>query len=50
MTNNISGVTQAAGETGTASGQVLTMAQQLATQSEEMRRTVDSFLGNVRAA
>ncbi len=50
VTSNIAGVTQAAGETGAAAGQVLEAARLMAERSEEMRRSVDGFLGNVRAA
>jgi methyl-accepting chemotaxis protein len=50
VSGNIAGVTQAAGETGTAANQVLEAARLMAERSEEMRRAVDGFLGNVRAA
>jgi methyl-accepting chemotaxis protein len=50
VSSNISGVSQAADQTGSAAGEVLQAARQLARQSEEMRRFVDTFIGNVRAA
>jgi methyl-accepting chemotaxis protein len=50
VSGNISGVTQAAGETGAASSQVLQSARRLISQSEDMRRFVDTFLAEVRAA
>ncbi len=50
VSSTITGVTQAAGETGAAAGEVLTAAQALAQQSEEMQRFVEKFLNEVRAA
>ena len=50
VTNNISGVTRAAADTGAASAQVLSSASELAKQSEALRTEVDTFLANVRAA
>jgi methyl-accepting chemotaxis protein len=50
VTSTISGVTQAADETGSASAQVLQSAAHLSKQSEDMRRFVDQFLAQVRAA
>jgi methyl-accepting chemotaxis protein len=43
-------VKQAATETGSASSQVLTSAQQLTSQSDEMKRFVERFLTDIRAA
>ena len=50
VSNNISGVSQAAGEAGEAARQVLGGAAGLATQSEGLRAEVDRFLQRVRAA
>jgi methyl-accepting chemotaxis protein len=50
VSSNISGVTQAASETGQAAGQVLGAASALSKQSETLRREVDRFLGQIRAA
>jgi methyl-accepting chemotaxis protein len=47
---NISGVTQASGETGSAASQMLGAANELSQQAETLRREVDQFLANVRAA
>ena len=47
---NVQGVTQAAGETGAASTQVLDSASQLSKQSELMRAQVERFLAQVHAA
>ena len=47
---NITGVTRAAGETGAAASQVLSSAEDLARQSEQLRVEVDRFLATVRAA
>jgi methyl-accepting chemotaxis protein len=43
-------VTQAAGQTGAASAQVLATAGELAKQSEVLRSVVGKFLDNIRAA
>jgi methyl-accepting chemotaxis protein len=43
-------VTQAAGETGAASSQVLTAASELSRQSEQLGAEVSGFLATVRAA
>jgi methyl-accepting chemotaxis protein len=48
--SNIAGVNQAASETGTAAGQVLDSAGDLAKQSELLRAEVDKFLSGIRAA
>ncbi len=50
VTNNISGVTTAAGETGTASTEMLSSANDLSKQAETLRSEVDNFLVEVRAA
>ena len=50
VSSNIAGVTQAAGETGAASTQVLAAANELARQAETLRSEVDTFLATVRAA
>jgi methyl-accepting chemotaxis protein len=47
---NISNVNHAASETGSASAQVLTSAQALSSESNELKREVDRFLAMVRAA
>ncbi|MBC7952266.1 MAG: HAMP domain-containing protein [Rhodospirillaceae bacterium] len=46
----INGVQQAAGETGTAAASVLDAARLLAGQAEDLRKAVDTFLGDVKAA
>lgn len=50
MTRNIEGVSQAAIEAGHGSGEVLTAAGELASQSERLRGEVESFVTEVRAA
>jgi methyl-accepting chemotaxis protein len=50
VSENIAGVTKAAGETGSAATLVLSAAEQLSGQSAELRRQVESFLSQVRAA
>ncbi|QEX14957.1 methyl-accepting chemotaxis protein [Hypericibacter terrae] len=50
VTSNITGVTQAASQTGAASAQVLSTAGELAKQAELLRAEVDGFLNNIRAA
>jgi methyl-accepting chemotaxis protein len=47
---NISGVTQASGETGAAANQVLAASGELSKQADALKRQVESFLGQVRAA
>lgn len=47
---NITGVTEAAHSTGAASAQTLSAAGELSKQSETLRRHVDSFVEEVRAA
>ena len=50
VNTNISGVTQGAAETGESASQVLDAAGQLSKQSEALRREVEKFLSEVRAA
>jgi methyl-accepting chemotaxis protein len=50
VSNNIGGVTQASAETGSAATQMLGAAGELSKQAETLRREVDGFLANVRAA
>jgi len=47
---NIAGVSQAAGLTGTASGQVLAAARSLEQEAHQLKTVVGSFLDSVRAA
>ena len=49
VATNISGVSQASEQTGAAAGEVQTVAERLAEQSEKLRREIDSFLAQVRA-
>jgi methyl-accepting chemotaxis protein len=46
----IGGVTDAAGETGSAAAHLLTAARDLSRQSERLREEVDGFLARVRTA
>ena len=48
VTSNLVKVTQAANDTGAAAGQVLSAAQDLSRQAEELSREVGSFIGGVR--
>jgi len=50
VTGSIVQVTQAAGEAGSAAGQVLTAAGELSRQAEMMRRDVEKFLNDIKAA
>jgi len=50
VSSNIEGVTRAAGEAGAAASQVAQSAARLSEQSDAMRRLVDRFLADVRAA
>ncbi|MFX6152950.1 hypothetical protein ABTF40_18790, partial [Acinetobacter baumannii] len=50
VSSNILGVNQAATETGTAAGQVLHAAGDLARDAERLRREVQSFVATIRAA
>ena len=47
---NVTGVSQAASETGAAANDVLGAAGELAKQAETLRGEVDGFLAAVRAA
>ncbi|MDY0871370.1 methyl-accepting chemotaxis protein [Dongia rigui] len=50
VSTNIGGVTQAAGETGAASSQVLGTASSLSRQADTLRQSVTQFLDGVRSA
>jgi methyl-accepting chemotaxis protein len=50
VTENITGVSQAAGETGRMSGDALSSARNLAVQAETIKGEVTRFIQNVRAA
>ena len=50
VSGHIASVSQAAGETGVAAGEVLGSAQVLARLSDALRDDVDRFVGNIRAA
>lgn len=50
VSSNISGVTQAAGETGRAASQVLDASRELARHSSTLKTQIDVFLKNVKAA
>ncbi|MGV7214743.1 methyl-accepting chemotaxis protein [Bradyrhizobium sp. UFLA05-112] len=50
VSRHISGVSQAAGQTGAAAGEVLDSAKVLARLSEDLKREVDSFVEDLRAA
>ena len=50
VSDNISGVTRAAGETGTAANRVLVSAEDLNKQASLLRGKVDNFVANIRAA
>ncbi|MBV8652175.1 MAG: methyl-accepting chemotaxis protein [Alphaproteobacteria bacterium] len=50
VSNTIVGVNEAAGQAGIAAGQVLNSAEALGRQAETLRRDIDSFLANIRAA
>ncbi len=50
VSTNIGGVTQAAGETGAASSQVLGTASSLSRQADTLRSSVTQFLEGVRSA
>ncbi len=50
VTTNVSGVRNAAGETGRAAGNVLAVARDVAERTENLRRQIDAFLSNIRAA
>jgi methyl-accepting chemotaxis protein len=50
VASNIAGVNEAAVETGTAAGQVLTAADGLSRQADRLRTDVNGFLDKIRAA
>ena len=50
MTENIGSVTQSAGETGQATGQVVAAANALAEHGKTLQDEVDNFLKTVRTA
>jgi methyl-accepting chemotaxis protein len=50
VNSNIENVNKAAGETGSAAGQVLTASQEMARQAEGLRGEVEKFLDDVRSA
>jgi len=50
VSSNIGGVTEAAGETGSAASQVLGASEGLAKQADLLRQQVDTFLSRIRAA
>jgi len=50
VSSNIGGVSQAANDTGAAAEQINSAAAELSHQSETLRKEVDRFLANVRAA
>jgi methyl-accepting chemotaxis protein len=50
VSRHISGVSQAAGATGAAAGEVLDSAKMLARLSDDLKRDVDRFVGDLRAA
>jgi methyl-accepting chemotaxis protein len=50
VSSNITDVQRSAGETGTASSQVLSAAQSLASESNRLKLEVDKFLDTVRVA
>ena len=50
VSKNISGVSTAVDKAGQAAGEVLADADELAQQSDALRREVDGFLATVRAA
>jgi methyl-accepting chemotaxis protein len=49
VARNVEGVRNAAGDAGSAAGQVLESSGELAQQSEALRREVDNFIARVRA-
>jgi methyl-accepting chemotaxis protein len=50
ISSNVSGVQQAADDTGAAAHQVLHASSELSKQSETMRGQVEAFLINIKAA
>lgn len=50
VSGNVSGVNQAATETGTETAQVLTSAKSMSQQASSLSDEVEKFLKNIRAA
>ena len=50
MNTNITSVSQAAGDTGSAPGQVLSSAKVLTTESDKLGTAVEGFMEKVKAA
>lgn len=50
VSTNINGVTQAAVQTGAAANMVMSVANELSQQSENLRREVDGYIAGVRTA
>jgi methyl-accepting chemotaxis protein len=50
VAGNITLVNRGASETGTASGDVLSSARTLSTESTRLRQELDRFMANIRAA
>ncbi len=50
VSSNIAGVNEAAAETGSAAGRVLSASEALGKQANTLRADVDRFLGHLRAA
>ena len=50
VTNNISGVGQAAGMTGSAATQLMSLSSSLSAQSQDLQREVSTFVQSLRAA
>jgi methyl-accepting chemotaxis protein len=50
VSSNVSGVQDAANQTGAVSTQLLSASQELAAQAAGLKRTIDTFLADVRAA
>ncbi|MBL4691809.1 MAG: HAMP domain-containing protein [Magnetovibrio sp.] len=48
VSSNIAGVTQAAGQTGAAAAEVLTVANEVSTEAEALKQKVDGFLADVK--
>ena len=50
VTQNIAGVGQAAEMTGTASTQLMTLSDGLSSQADDLRKVVETFVGDFAAA
>ncbi len=50
IASNVTGVRQAAGDTGSAAHEVLGASSELSKQSEAMRGHVEAFLRDIKAA